>query len=75
MREANKAGSTAVAKRIEGIINEMARDGWDYGHYDAIATTVNPGCPANFSGPRTVYFGTLTFSRTVVPERSQMPKR
>ncbi len=62
-KEANKKGGEAIAGRLQEVINEAARDGWEYVSYDSIPTTVMPGCLGIFAGTKTVYYGAVVFSR------------
>lgn len=62
-REANKQGAEAIADRLQKTINHYVQQDWQYERYEAVVTTVNPGCLGIFQGPRTVYYGVVVFSR------------
>ena len=56
-----------AAAYLEGIVNEMASDGWDFNRVDAIGVNMQPGCLGALGGARasqSVYY-VVTFSRPV----------
>lgn len=62
-KEANRKGAEAISSRLQQLINHHVQQGWQYEAYESVVTTVNPGCLSMFSGPRTVYYGVVVFSR------------
>ncbi len=64
-RESNRKGAQAISNRLQALINEHVKHGWQYEGYESIVTTVNPGCLGTLmlQGPRTVYYGVAVFYR------------
>jgi hypothetical protein len=54
-----------VADFLEGIVNKMALDGWEFFRVDTLGVTENPGCIASLFGANTftVNYYVVTFRR------------
>ncbi len=61
----SKAASGEIAKQMKELIVRGTADGWLFHGYESVGITVNPGCLAIFSGPRTAHYGVLVFYRDV----------
>ena len=54
-----------AAGYLEGVVNEYARDGWEFFRVDQIGIRINPGCLAGMFGARadTVVYYVVTFRK------------
>ena len=67
-----KAKDTAqtVAQQLEGLINSVVQQGWEFYRIDAVQIQVSPGCLASLLGAKATYmnFDQVIFRRPVAGE-------
>lgn len=61
-----KGGKGEAARKLKSIIDEQAKDGFEFYRVDTFETTRPSGC-LSFSGPKTITYNVVTFRR---PKRS-----
>jgi hypothetical protein len=60
-------GGQDVAACLERVVNEYARQGWEFYRVDAVRVRARPGCLGSLLGfpERTVAYSVITFRRLV----------
>lgn len=62
----NEQMGQAAALYLEGLINRMAEDGWEFFRVDSMGVFTNPGCLASLSGQKQMQqmYYVVTFRRS-----------
>lgn len=67
IRVKNAQSGTEAAAYLESVVNDMARQGWEFYRVDEVGVREEPGCLAMLLGAKssyTVYY-VVTFRKTV----------
>lgn len=67
LKKSGISGDQAVAGYLEGRINELAKDGWEYVRSEQMSMTVNPGCFAVGGNAQTTAYNVAVFRKQVPP--------
>ena len=55
VREGDKEKGAKIAQQVQSLINDKAREGWEFYRVETVYVSVTPGCLAGLFGAKSVY--------------------